>query len=112
MMFVQHMTDRWSFPVFGVRISQTRATVMRLSLQLWDAETGALLWSSIAEGTMQGEAMSQDPVYFKDMVRVVLASMMTDFVNGRTATTYTPLYKLFDSLIQAPQPEQESAGAK
>ena len=43
---------------------------------------------------MQGEAMSQDPVYFKDMVRVVLGSIITDFVNGRTATTYTPLYQI------------------
>ena len=76
------------------------------------SETGALLWSSIGEGTMQGEAMSQDPVYFKDMVRVVLGSIITDFVNGRTATTYTPLYKLLDSLIQTPQPEKEPDSGK
>jgi hypothetical protein len=61
---------------------------------------------------MQGEAMSQDPVYFKDMVRVVLASIMMDFVNGRTATTYTPIYKLLDNLIQAPQPEKEPSSGK
>ncbi len=107
MMFEQHMTNRWSFPIFGVRLSQTRATVMRLSLQLWDSETGALLWSSIAEGTMQGEAISQDPVYFKDMVCVILGSIITDFLNGKTASTYTPLYKVLDNLIQAPQPEKE-----
>jgi hypothetical protein len=107
MLFTQHMTDRWTFPVFGVRLSQTRATVMRLSLQLWDSETGALLWFSIAEGTMQGEAMSQDPVYFKDMVRVILGSIITDFVNGRTGTKYTPLYKLLDELIQTSPPEKE-----
>lgn len=107
MLFTQHMTDRWSFPVFGVRLSQTRATVMRLSLQLWDSSTGALLWSSIAEGTMQSEAVSQDPVYFKDMVRVVLGSILTDFVYGRTGTKYTPLYKLLDNLIQPSLPEKE-----
>lgn len=107
MLFAQHMTDRWSLPVFGVRLSQTRATVMRLSLQLWDAETGALLWSSIAEGTMQGEAMSQDPVYFKDIVRVVLGSIITDFMNGRTGTKYTPIYKLLDDLLQTLPTETE-----
>jgi hypothetical protein len=107
MLFSQHMTDRWTFPFFGVRLSQTRATVMRLSLQLWDSETGALLWSSIAEGTMQGEAISQDPIYFQDMVRIILGSIMADFVSGRTSTTYTPLYKLLDKLIQPSPPEKE-----
>lgn len=107
MLFTQHMTDRMSSPLFSVRLSQTRATVMRLSLQLWDSETGALLWSSIAEGTMQGEAISQDPVYFKDIVRVVLGSIITDFVNDRTGTKYTPIYKLLDDLLQTSPPEKE-----
>lgn len=100
MLFRQSMTDRWSIPIFGVRVSQTRATVLRLALQLWDAETGALLWFSVAEGTMQGEAMSQDPVYFKDVVRVTLGSMIQDFVSGRTESMYTPVNVLLDGLVQ------------
>ncbi|MDF0666118.1 MAG: hypothetical protein P0119_08595 [Nitrospira sp.] len=112
MLFTQHMTDRMSTPLFGVRLSQTRATVMRLSLQLWDSETGALLWSSIAEGTMQGEAISQDPVYFKDIVRVILGSIITDFVNDRTGAKYTPIYKLLDDLLQTSPPEKEPKPGK
>ncbi len=107
MLFTQDMTDRMSSPIFGVRLSQTRAAVMRLSLQLWDSETGALLWSSIAEGTMQGEAISQDPVYFRDIVRVILGSIIMDFVNGRTGTKYTPIYKLIDDLLEISPPEKE-----
>lgn len=106
MLFTQDMTDRMSSPIFGVRLSQTRAAVMRLSLQLWDAETGALLWSSIAEGTMQGEAISQDPVYFRDIVRVILGSIIMDFVNDRTGTKYTPIYKLIDDLLEISPPEK------
>ena len=105
MLFNQSMTDRWSFPIFGVRVSQTRATVLRLALQLWDAETGALLWFSAAEGTMQGEAVSQDPVYFKDVAEVTLGSMIQDFVSGRSASMYTPVNVLLDSLIQQPEPK-------
>ena len=105
MLFNQSMIDRWAIPIFGVRISQTRATVLRLSLQLWDAETGALRWFSVAEGTMQGEAVSQDPVYFKNVAEVTLGSMIQDFVNGGTESMYTPLNMLLDALVQHPVPK-------
>lgn len=104
MLFVQALTDRWVFPVFGVRLSQTRATTVRLALQLWDMDTGALLWASVAEGTMQSEAMTQDPVYFKDIARVTLGSMVEDFVRGRTDSMYTPVDTLLDSLVERPVP--------
>jgi len=111
MLFRQSLTDRWVFPVFGVRVSQTRATILRMALQLWEAETGALLWSSIAEGTMQSEAMSQDPVYFSDVVRVTLGSMFQDLVIGKTDSMYTPVNGILNSLVQtapAEQPEHPS----
>ena len=41
--FTQTMTDRWSFPPIDLRVTQTRSSIMRLSLQLWDAETGECL---------------------------------------------------------------------
>lgn len=105
MLFRQFLTDRWVFPVFGVRVSQTRATILRLALQLWDAETGALLWFSVAEGTMQSEAMTQDPVYFQDVVRVTLGGMVQDFVTGNTGSMYTPVNGLLNSLVEQPVPE-------
>ena len=67
---VQTMTDRWTFPALDFRVTQTRSSIMRLSLQLWDAETGEILWASMAETTMENEAVSQDPVYLEDMARV------------------------------------------
>ncbi|SLM49082.1 conserved protein of unknown function [Nitrospira japonica] len=104
MLFTQVLTDRWVFPVFGVRVSQTRATTVRLALQLWDTDTGALLWNSVAEGTMQSEAMTQDPVYFKDIARVTLGSMVEDFVRDRTDSMYTPVDTLLNSLVERPVP--------
>jgi hypothetical protein len=108
MLFVQALTDRWVFPVFGVRLSQTRATTVRLALQLWDMDTGALLWASVAEGTMQSEAMTQDPVYFKDIARVTLGSMVEDFVRGRTDSMYTPVDTLLNSLVERPVPVSDA----
>ena len=110
--FTQIMYDRWTFPGFGVVISQTRQSDLRISVQLWDAKTGELLWASMAEGTMQSEAFAKDPVYLEDAMRVTLGSIVADFVNRKTASTYTPLNKIVDQLIQIPLPEAKSDGAQ
>ena len=79
-----------------------------MSVQLWDVKTGELLWASMAEGTMQSEAFAKDPVYLEDTVRVTLGSIVADFLNRKTASTYTPLNKIVDQLIQIPLPEAKS----
>lgn len=104
--FTQTMYDRWTFPGFGVVVSQTRQSNLRMSVQLWDTKTGELLWASMAEGTMQSEALAKDPVYLEDAVRVTLGSIVSDFLNRKTASTYTPLNKIVDELIQIPLPEK------
>jgi hypothetical protein len=104
--FTQTMYDRWTFPGLGVLLMQVRTSNLRMSLQLWNTETGELLWASMAEGTMQSEAVSKDPVYFEDAARVALGSIVSDFLNRQTASTYTPLDKLLDQLIQVPSPEE------
>ena len=73
--FRQIMTERWKFPAFDFRIAQTRSSLMQISLQLWDAETGELIWSSVAEAVLANEAISQDPVFFEDAARVALGSL-------------------------------------
>jgi hypothetical protein len=110
--FTQTMYDRWTFPAFGVVISQTRQSDMRISVHLWDAKTGELLWASIAEGTMQSEAFAKDPVYLEDALRVTLGSIVADFLNRKTASTYTPLNKIVDQLIQIPLPDAKSNGVQ
>ena len=110
--FTQTMYDRWTFPGLGVLLVQVRSSNLRMSLQLWNTETGELLWASMAEGTMQNEAVSKDPVYFEDAARVALGSIIADFLNRKTASTYDPLNKIVDQLIQIPQPEETSDGKK
>ena len=110
--FTQIMYDRWTFPGFGVVISQTRQCDLRISVQLWDAKTGELLWASTAEGTMQSEAFAKNPVYLEDVMAVTMGSIVADFVNRKTASTYTPLNKIVDQLIQIPLPEAKSNGLK
>jgi hypothetical protein len=106
--FTQTMTDRWSFPPFDLRVTQTRSSIMRLSLQLWDAEMGEMLWGSLAETTMQNEGLSQDPVYLADVTRATFGSIMTDFKNRTTASTYTPVNRFLNDLIEESVPREKS----
>src|SRR4029450_7043675 len=103
--FTQTMTNRWT--PWDLRIIQTRSSMLRLSLQLWDTHTGEPVWSSTAEAILSGEGVFQDPVYLEDAARVALGSVVADFLRGRTSSTYTPLNKAIDSLIRPPKPEDE-----
>src|SRR5262249_11019151 len=105
--FSQTMSDRWSFPPIDLRMMHTRSSIMRISLQLWDAETGEIVWASIAEATMQNEAVSQDPVYLEDIARATLGSMVEDFKNQKTASTYTPVNKFLNDLIEESVPSEK-----
>jgi hypothetical protein len=103
--FTQTMIDRWKFT--DLRIVQTRSSLLRCSLQLWDTNTGEQIWASVAEAVLSNEAVSQDPVYLEDAARVALGSIIADFLRGKTASTYTPLNKFLDDLIQRPEPEKK-----
>jgi PUCC protein len=59
--FTQTMTNRWA--PSDLRVVQTRWSILRLSLQLWDTHTGEPIWSSIAEAVVSGEVVLQDPVF-------------------------------------------------
>jgi hypothetical protein len=104
--FMQIMKDRWELPPIALKVSRIRSSIMRLSLQLWDMQTGELLWTSLAEASLESEAVGQDPVYFEDIARVTMGSMIADFLNGETASSYGPLNDYIDQLIQIPQPEK------
>jgi hypothetical protein len=94
----QTMTDRWT--LLDVRVTQTRAITLRVSLQLWDTDVGELIWASSSEANMQSEALSQDPVHLEKAVRIAWASIMTDFLNGKTSSKYSPIDKVLDAMIR------------
>jgi hypothetical protein len=101
--FSQTMTERWK-PI-DLRIVQTRSSILRLSLQLWDTQSGAPVWSSVAEAVLSSEAVSQDPVFLEDAAKIALGSVIADLLRGKTASTYTTLSEFLDSLIRRPSPE-------
>ncbi len=105
--FSQTMTERWKFPGLDVRMAETRSSLMRMSLHLWDVDTGELLWTCTAETTMQSEAVSEDPVYLEDIARATLGGIIADFLNRRTSSKYSSLNKFLDSLIKEAIPEEK-----
>jgi len=109
--FTQTMTDRAKVPGFDLRIMQTRSSLLRVSMQLWEAESGELIWSSMAETVMESETVSQDPVFLEDAIRLTFGSLMSDFINRRTASKYTPLNEVLNTLVQAAIPEEQPTGS-
>jgi hypothetical protein len=104
--FTQTMTERWKFA--DIRLVQTRSSILRLALQLWDTQTGELVWTSVAEAILASEGASQDPVFFEDAAKIALGSVIADLLRGKTTSTYTPLTDFLNQLIQKPEPEEKS----
>ncbi|MET0516748.1 MAG: hypothetical protein ABW047_15630 [Nitrospiraceae bacterium] len=109
--FQQMMQDRWIFPAANVRVSQTRSSIMRLSLSMWDTETGELVWASMGEATMEGEAVSQDPVYLEDISRAAWGSILSDFIQRKKGSKYTPLNQFLNNLVRESVPEEDKEDA-
>jgi len=110
--FTQVLYDRWKIPGLEVQVVRIRSSILRLSLQLWDTETGELIWASTAEASFQEEAVSEDPVYLREAGRITWASIITDFTHRKTSSVYTSVNTLLDSLIheeveQEPQPNKQ-----
>jgi hypothetical protein len=108
--FTQTMTQRWKVPGVELRVVETRSSLMRISLQLWDSGTGELIWSSVAEAVLANEAVTQDPVFLEDAARVTLGSLMSDFLNRRTASQYTPLNDTLNQMIRGSAQEEQKNG--
>jgi len=110
--FTQTLYDRWKVPALEINVIRIRSSIIRLALQVWDTETGELVWASTAEGAFQEEALSEDPVYLREAGRITWGSIISDFARDRTASRYSPTNNLVDSLIGPDIDEEESPGKK
>lgn len=114
--FTQTLYDRWKVPALEINVIRIRSSIIRLSLQIWDSDTGDLVWSSTAEGSFQEEALTEDPVYLREAGRITWGSIVSDFARDRTASRYSPTNNLVDSLIgpdliEEETPNEQSGGS-
>jgi hypothetical protein len=77
--FSQSMSGRFSF--FGLRLIQTRISILRLTVQLWDTRTGKIMWESSGEMTLAGEDVREFRIPFEDIAQRLWERMLKDLWN-------------------------------
>ena len=76
--FEQTVWERFSF--LGIRLFQTRVSVLRLSVQLWDTKTGAIAWESSGEATLAGEDVREYRIPFEEIAHRLWRQILKDLV--------------------------------
>jgi hypothetical protein len=76
------------FEIAGVKVIRTRATVLRVWLQLWDTRTGHILWESAGEVATASEVLRHDRIVPVDeMAQKVWRRMLQhDLLEGGTGS--------------------------
>lgn len=85
--FDQMMSERFNF--FGVRILQTRISILRLSLEIWDTRTGEIAWESSGEATLAGEDVREYRIPFEEIAEHLWATLLAD-LQSRPAVPVSP----------------------
>jgi hypothetical protein len=82
--FEQGVGDK--FEAFGFKVLKTRVTSLRVWLQLWDSQTGRMLWESSGEITVAAQLLSQESgVALDDIAERLWARMIReDLLAGGT----------------------------
>jgi hypothetical protein len=63
--FAQFVSGRFS--IFGLRLIQTRVSTLRLSVQIWDTQSGEILWEAAGEATLAGEDVREYRIPFEEI---------------------------------------------
>jgi hypothetical protein len=76
------------FEIAGVKVIRTRATVLRVWLQLWDTRTGHILWESAGEVATASEVLRHDRIVPVDEMaqRVWRRMIQKDLLEGGTGS--------------------------
>jgi hypothetical protein len=60
--FQQGLQERWG--LLGIRLVETQLTSLRLYLQIWDSETGIIVWEGTQELTASIDTLKDTPISF------------------------------------------------
>jgi hypothetical protein len=78
------------FEAAGIKLLRNRVTTLRLWLQLWDAQTGHIVWESAGEITVSTVLLSlRKAVPLEETIQKLLVNMIQDgLMRGKTKTEY------------------------
>jgi hypothetical protein len=74
-----HQEAKGRFGFLGLRISETKTATIRLFLQIWDSQDGAVVWEGSQELTIAYESMSEDPVSLQRTVEASAREILMRF---------------------------------
>jgi hypothetical protein len=75
--FREILVDR--FDLYGWKLVQSRISTLRLWMQLWDTQTGRMLWESSGEASVASALVQRGrTVPFEDMARKLWIRMIRD----------------------------------
>jgi hypothetical protein len=77
--FGRDMRDR--FTLFGLRLLQTQYANIRLYLQIWDSETGSIVWEAMEELQYAFDSFAEQPVTFRAVAEVAARNIIKDLPN-------------------------------
>jgi hypothetical protein len=64
--FRQESKSRWG--LLGIRMVETKSSTIRLFLQIWDSNDGAVAWEGSQESTLSHESLAEEYVSMKSIV--------------------------------------------
>ena len=87
--FGQTLADKFEFE--GIKIVRTRVSTLRLWLQLWDTQTGHILWQSTGEVILASHvARAQESVSLDELARILWSRMIEEELIGKNSTWRCP----------------------
>jgi hypothetical protein len=62
--------------VFGFRLGKTRSTSARFQLQIWNGQSGRIVWEGISDLTLAQETFREGPIRFNQIVNATWVSLI------------------------------------
>ena len=82
-----YVRDATRFSLLGLTAVRSNWTTSTLTLQLWHAPSGRMVWQSVGDCTEYTETVATAPVPLHIVTAEIAAAMVNDLVQGRSRTT-------------------------
>jgi hypothetical protein len=70
--------SRGRFSILGLRFLETKIANLRVFMQIWDSETGRIVWEGGGELNYTYETVAERPVYFLQVAREAAGRLYAD----------------------------------
>jgi len=76
--------NRGRFSLFGFRMLDTKQGNLRVFLQIWDAESGTVVWEGSGELNFAYDTGRENPVTFEELCRLTAARLFAELPGAAT----------------------------